>query len=700
MKNNCYRQLFFIFFFLPLALKAQLFVKPDLPTAKYRVGDTAFFIVQSDTNNVGTYSLKFGIGSDLPPIRSGAVNFNGGYAFIAYVAPTAGTVHCIVTQNGQTNFAGAVFEPFKIQPMEPEADGFDAFWTAQKAALATVPLSVNLQAKDTTGLAYKFNFNIGLTNGKRLYGYLNVPRGAGSYPAIIQMPAFGNIPNVIGDDPRLSERGGVISVILSVHDSLPTQNGVSNYLNIGVDNPANYYLKYVLLGVVKTIDYLKTRTDFNGQVGVIGLSQGGGLAILAAGIEPRISLLVNVNPAFCGHPNLKYGKPSGFPSYKTLAQSAGIEQNTVLNTVKYYDAATAAKRFKGVSWTMVAYRDDVCSASTVFEAFNQLKGQKILTHSIYRNHVETPDDYAIPEAPTGIYSFFRRHFPGTRQAPWIWTNTTLGYAIDAGRDTFLSQSNGLMLNGSLILENAAANLPVHWERIEGTGTVNFAQPNALTTWASFSQSGTYRLRLMAEDASKAATDERYMTLSDDILVTVNGIIPLELIDFKGIATEKGNDISWTTASERELKNFDLERSEDAQNWMSIAELSAKGNQNVNGQNDYQFLDEYPLSTSYYRLKMVDSNGSFKYSKTINLRSNIPTSVVLFPNPVTHFLTIKTSDFALPFDVRVYDVFGRLVIDSQSVSAILELNTNALINGNYYVEIKNKAGVFVRKIIKN
>ncbi len=696
MKINSIYPLFLFFF--PIILNAQLSVITDHSTGRYAVGDTAYFIVHSSTDSAATYVIKYAIGSDLPPIRTGNVKLIGGYAFISYVATTAGFVHCSVTQNGQNTYTGAAFDLFKIQPIEPEVANFDAFWIAQKTALAAVPMNVNVASRGRSDFADKYDFNIELTDGKRAYGYLNVPRGNGSYPAVIRLPAYGNTENMVDDDVLLAERAGVISVFLNVHSNLPNQQGPNNYLAIGLDNPSNYYLKHVLLGVVKTIDYLQTRADFNGQVGVIGVSQGGGLAVLAAGIDQRIGLLVNVYPALCAHPNLKYNKPSGFPSYWRFAQSIGLDANMVLNTVKYYDAVTAAKRFRGVSWTMVGYLDDVCNASTVYEAYNQIKGQKIMTHFLKKSHIDTPDEYAKSEFPTGMYAFFRRNFPASNNAPWTWLNKTLGYTIDVGKDIILTENKPVLLRGAVELEGVAANLPVRWEKIEGEGTVTFSNPQSLTTNVVFSQSGTYRLRLIAEDMSTIASDNKYTTLSDDITVVINPIVPVELMDFKGIITKNGNELSWSTASESANKSFELERSNEAINWELIGQLNGKGT--TNNVNNYLFTDKNPFPIAYYRLKQIDFNGNFNYSKVISLKSIKKETIELFPNPFFNNLVIKINELKPPFELKIFDILGRIWSINTANYNEIKINTEHLINGNYFIEIKNKELTVIKKIIKS
>jgi cephalosporin-C deacetylase len=692
------------FFLLPFlcfttVLNAQFLLQTDSPTGRYAVGDTAFFVIRSGSDAVISYAIKYAISSDLPPLKTGQLQLDSGrFAFVSYVVTTPGFVHFSATQKAETYYVGATFDPYKIEPIEPESNNFDAFWTAQKALLAALPLRVNVQRKDTSDFAFKFSFDIELTDGKRVYGYMNIPRGNGYYPAIIRLPAFGNAANLVNDDVTMAERGGVISIYLNIHNNLPTLNGPDNYLAINTDNPNNFYLKYAILGVIKTIDYLQTRPDFNGQVGVVGISQGGGLALLAAGIDPRISLLVDAYPALCAHPNLKYNKPSGFPSYWRLAQSTGLEPNTVLNTVKYYDAVTAAKRFKGVSWTMLSYLDDICNAATIYEAFNQLKGEKLLTTLLSKGHVDAPDEFAKPDFSVGMYAFIRRHFSAANNAPTAWLNTTIGYSIDAGKDTILNENRPIILKGSIFLENSTTNLPLRWEKIEGAGTVTFSNPQSLTTTATFSQSGIYRLRLIAEDVSTIASDKKYTRLSDDIMVTIYPIIPVELVDFTGKITKNGNELNWSTASERNNKSFELERSADALNWQLIAQLAGKGSSNA--LNRYQFTDKEPLNLAYYRLKQIDVNGVFNYSKTISLIAIKDEAIDVFPNPVFNVLTIKSNENSAPFDIKIYDVLGKIWSTKTSITNELTVNTAHLTAGPYFIEIKIKELTVIKKFIKS
>ncbi|MDZ7880648.1 MAG: acetylxylan esterase [Saprospiraceae bacterium] len=681
---------------LPALLSAQITVKTERLNAQYKVGERATFIIQQAGNGTASYSIKYANSLNLPPLSTGTVQVSGGVGYVNYTATEAGFVHCVVSQYGNSSYCGAAFSPYSIEPVEAEPSDFDAFWSARKAELASIPLSANVSFRGQNQYVTQYNYNIGLTDGRRAYGYLNVPKGAGSYPAVIQLPPYGNQANIVGDNNSLAERAGVISIYLNIHNNNPSQAGPNDYLRTNILDPKNYYLKYAILGVIKTIDYLQTRRDFNGQIGVIGVSQGGGLAILAAGIDNRISLLVNTYPALCAHPNMKYNKPSGFPNYWRGALTTRQDPNAVLKTVKYYDAVTAAKRFKGVSWTMVGYRDDLCYPTTSFEAYNQLKGQKIMTHFLNNTHGQNPAEFAAPSLPIGLYSMLRRHFPNANNPPFPFVTKTLGYSIDAGSDVSIS-SNRFLLRGSVLLENTNANFPVRWEKKEGIGTVSFDNPNALSTNVTFSQAGVYRLRLVAEDISALTSEAKYSTLSDDIVINV-GTIPVELINFTGQLVPTGTVLKWSTASEFNNKYFELEHSTDGIAWKLTARVSGKGNSNT--LTNYAYTDGSIFSIVYYRLKQIDGDGKFKYSKTISLTRNRDASIDIFPNPVGRDLTVKINETVTKAQVRLFDLAGKLWLTQTFNTAQRTFNIGYLPRGKYFLHVNYNGGrVIIKSFVK-
>ncbi len=631
-------------------LSAQISVKTERPNARYEAGETVTFKVTGAASGAISYQIKHTSIDTLALLASGTAQIVNGQATITYPTIEPTFLTCQVTQDTNVVHAGAGVSIERLQPLEEEPADFDAFWTAQKAAVRAVPMDVNLTYVRTSAYSNVFSFDIAIIEGKRAYGYLVVPISVvGSYPAILLMPSFGSGANIVTDDVAMAERAGVLSVFLSQHNNPPNiSSSQSNYLTDGIQTPQSFYLKYVLLGAVKTIDYLQTRPDFNGQVGAMGTSQGGGLSALIAGIDNRVSILTASYPSFCHQAAAKYSKPSAFPYTYITAQSAtGINRSVALSTIKYYDPVYALRRFKGVSYNATSFKDFVCPPEAVYTALNQLNGQKINVVLFNKTHPQGPDEFFDSDLNNSIYALFRRHFSACRRAPWPYNPPTLGYVTSAGKDTTLV-GNRLNLTGFVgVNDTAAMSFPVKWEKIDGNGTVVFSDSTSRNTTATFSRSGVYRLRFYGYDFS-TVNNNKYYVLSNDIVVTVKASIPSELTGFHYRIQDKNDELTWTATHESNNQGFDIERSQDANRW--------------------QRLDK--------------DNG-----------------IQLFPNPVGDILTIRM-DNTTPSDIKIYDVLGRIQLSINTTTNDTNLTINHLAKGTYFIEIKNGPSVTIKKFIKS
>lgn len=136
-------------------------------------------------------------------------------------------------------------------------------------------------------------------------------------------------------------------------------------------------------------------------------------------------------------------------------------------------------------------------------------------------------------------------------------------------------------------------------------------------------------------------------------------LPIELTHFD-VEEDFGNGakVTWQTASERNNDYFDVERSSDLKNWKVIEQIPGAGS-TIETQN-YEINDLNPLNgTSYYRLKQVDFDGKFDYSKTKTLvmESVDYAKVDLYPNPANNFIRIAGDPEELE-SLEVFDLMGR------------------------------------------
>ncbi|GAB2823062.1 beta strand repeat-containing protein [Ferruginibacter profundus] len=122
--------------------------------------------------------------------------------------------------------------------------------------------------------------------------------------------------------------------------------------------------------------------------------------------------------------------------------------------------------------------------------------------------------------------------------------------------------------------------------------------------------------------------------------TITSTLPLKLLGFTGaITSSQGSQLQWVTAGELNVKDFEIEWSEDGLGFNKIATIPA-----VNSSQDrhYNYLHQLPVDgNNFYRLKMNDKDGQFTFSPVIKINVPVTTGkIVVLQNPVTDLLKFQ------------------------------------------------------------
>ena len=511
--------IFLVLSLMGTQLFAQVTVSPARNTGIYFPGETVTFQLNSNSNGQATYTIKYD--NFAVPIETGSVYIiRNGNSTISVPVTETGAIICEVIQNGVKGVGGALINPFDILPFEQEPADFDAFWNNQKAQLASVPVNPQVTFYQDRTYSTSYRISLGHIDNRRVYGYISVPKGtSGPYPGVVTVPAFGNVAGAIQPVWELAEYANCLSIAISIHNVPPDQVDPNGYEPDDIYNREGYYYRYAALAVIRAIDYLYTRNDFNGsEVALVGVSQGAGLSSLVSGIDQRVDLLALSNAALGQHGGLARERASGFPYYIHNARSAlasPAQQAQVLDASRYYDAMFAAKRFRGPVFFNVSYADVITPAATQYAILNQFRGPVIHLHNVLGDHGDNSSQYFNVR-----FDMLRRYFSNTLNPPFPFAGSNTGFAPEAGPDRTIA-GNTTTLNGSLRI-NATANpaLPVLWEKISGPGNVSFGSPTSYNTSASFSSSGTYVLRMKVEDRGLINSERKFYSLMDYVTITV------------------------------------------------------------------------------------------------------------------------------------------------------------------------------------
>lgn len=139
----------------------------------------------------------------------------------------------------------------------------------------------------------------------------------------------------------------------------------------------------------------------------------------------------------------------------------------------------------------------------------------------------------------------------------------------------------------------------------------------------------------------------------------NLLLPVNFSFFKASKQEDFSALSWQTSSETNNDYFNVERSADGKSFETIGKVA--GNGTTTETQNYEFLDRTPhTGLNYYRLKQVDFNGAFEYSKieTVDFRDGTEGDVSIFPNPSVDYVQVSLDR---AYDgVRVTNQLGQLV----------------------------------------
>ena len=184
------------------------------------------------------------------------------------------------------------------------------------------------------------------------------------------------------------------------------------------------------------------------------------------------------------------------------------------------------------------------------------------------------------------------------------------------------------------------------------------------------------------------------------------ILPVSISSFSGKKTGKDIFLQWTTAQENNSNHFEIQHSADNTGFIKTASVIAQGNSNVPV--NYSFVDHSAAATiNYYRVKMVNKDGSAIYSKVIAVKAD-GTGVTLqtvYPNPFHDKLELAiTTDKAGIISIHIYDMNGKLVVSrakqtTKGLNVITLTGLNILKPGNYFIDVNGSNNILQAKLYK-
>ena len=386
--------------------KVTLRVASDRADSLYAVGEKATFQIEASVDGQpltdGKVACVFSQDGWKPQAPQ-MIAITNGKATVTGQLDRPGFLLLRATLGKTTALAGAGYEPLKIAPSMPVPDDFDDFWSAQKAALAKVPLNPTLtRVKAPADGIEAFDVQVECL-GKPVSGYFGRPKDAKpkSLPAILFVHGAGVRSAGLGSTQWALREGGMLSFDINAHgipNGKPTefydalsQGELKDYRAAGRQDRETCYFKGMFLRLIRAIDFLVDQPEWDGKTLIVyGSSQGGFQAFAAAGLDTRVSFICAGVPAGCDHTGNHVDRISGWPKIVPM-NAEGQPDPQVLQASRYFDCVNFATRAqcRGAAVT-VGFIDTTCPPTSVYAAYNALAIPKSMHADVDAGHTNTP----------------------------------------------------------------------------------------------------------------------------------------------------------------------------------------------------------------------------------------------------------------------------------------------------------------------
>ncbi len=183
-------------------------------------------------------------------------------------------------------------------------------------------------------------------------------------------------------------------------------------------------------------------------------------------------------------------------------------------------------------------------------------------------------------------------------------------------------------------------------------------------------------------------------------------LPVEFFSIIAECTPKGTLIQWTTATEKNNSHFVIQKTTNTVDYTNIGQLEGAGTSS--SLLNYDFYDTNSpsgIQTSYYRIKQIDYNGAFDFSKVVasTCQRTEVSKVQLYPTITSGYLYFNLLQETNYLEINFINSVGELVktktIDSPNTETEYNLPIDNLENGIYFVQIKTQGSLQVEKIVK-
>jgi hypothetical protein len=270
---------------------------------------------------------------------------------------------------------------------------------------------------------------------------------------------------------------------------------------------------------------------------------------------------------------------------------------------------------------------------------------------------------------------------GIQKYSLVGGNWTLNGTMGTGADTYRG------LTGKVI---AGPAVQLYSARKGGSSATGGGELVSVLDASGYNTAPVSTITLM----STAAANTAYR----GVAFTPGSILPLNLLSFGASLSDNKVTVNWTTANEVNVAGYEIERSVNGKDFMPISLVQAE---NAGATKQYSYIDPRAVAgMSYYRLKMKDNDGSYKYSQIATIKNSM-VGVSLYPNPVRSAVTIQHESADKGATVSIVGMNGKQLITMNVQPGAVQTTIEAgkLAPGAYMVIYTNNGMKQTKQFIK-
>ena len=327
------------------------------------------------------------------------------------ISPTApGFYRVKCTFHGQKSSSSVTetmvlgYRPEEVETVLTRGPDFDQFWKQTLEELHAVEPQIELTHKPEKTTATHDVYEVAMRSlgGVRVRGWYERPKAQRPHPALLRVPGYSQDMQPTGTADALA----VLSFNIRGHGN--SQQDVSgtptDYWLRGLDDKQGYFYQGAYADCVRAVDFLVSRKEIDSKrIAVTGDSQGGGLSLVTAGLDMRISLCAPNIPFLCNWN--RYFKTSSWPEMDAWIKVQPYRSwDETLRTMSYFDALNFADKIHCPIYLGLGLQDGVCPPVTIFAVYN-----KLLVPKEYLMYPEA-EHWVGPSHQDKCRQWIQRHF--------------------------------------------------------------------------------------------------------------------------------------------------------------------------------------------------------------------------------------------------------------------------------------------------